>query len=217
MKYFPGPWSPDGRGFYLLTDRGREYLGLAFFDLAAGDLDWVETPEWDVEAIALSRDGRWLAWVVNEGGWSRLQVRDTTGGQVKEFADLPRGVCGALTFSPAGPVLGLAIARSVSPANLYVVHVESGEVVQLTQSFLGGVPATNVIAVNPNIVLATTPPHAGGPVSVQVTTRTDSDRMLGAYTYQRHPTAMLLSSSANPSGLGERVTFTAFVSSTWMS
>lgn len=145
VRYFPGPWSRDGRGFYLLTDRDREFLGLAFYDLAAGDLSWVETPEWDVESVALSHDGRWLAWIINEGGWSRLCVRDTTSGQVKEFADLPRGVYGALTFSPAGPVLGLSIARSVSPANLFVVNVESGQVAKLTQSFLGGVPVAEMV------------------------------------------------------------------------
>src|SRR5690606_9685926 len=28
IKFFPGPWSPDGSGFYFLTDSGREYTGL---------------------------------------------------------------------------------------------------------------------------------------------------------------------------------------------
>ena len=27
----PGPWAPDGSGFYLVTDEGREFTGLAFF------------------------------------------------------------------------------------------------------------------------------------------------------------------------------------------
>jgi hypothetical protein len=44
-----------------------------------------------------------------------------------------------------------------------------------------------------------------------VQTRTGGARMPGAYTYQRHPTTMLLSSSVNPSTVGRRVTFTALV------
>ena len=43
--YIPGPWASDGSGFYLLTDEGREFRGLAFYDLAAGRYEWVETPE----------------------------------------------------------------------------------------------------------------------------------------------------------------------------
>jgi dipeptidyl aminopeptidase/acylaminoacyl peptidase len=145
IKFAAGPWSPDGRGFYLLTDRDREFTGLAFYDLASGEIEPLETPEWDVQDLALSRDGRWLAIVINEGGWSRLTVRDTTSGQTREYADLPRGVIGALVFSPAGPTLGLTIARPVGPANIYILDVESGATVRLTQSFLGGVPESEMV------------------------------------------------------------------------
>ena len=31
--YVPGPWAADGSGFYLLTDEGSEFRGLAFYDL----------------------------------------------------------------------------------------------------------------------------------------------------------------------------------------
>jgi antibiotic biosynthesis monooxygenase (ABM) superfamily enzyme len=75
----------------------------------------------------------------------------------------------------------------------------------------GDVPATNVTAVNPNTVLATTPPHAAGRVSVFLNTRTGGDRALLAYTYQRQPTAVKLTSTPNPSNVGERVIFTAQV------
>jgi len=59
--YAPGPWAADGSGFYVLSDEGREFRGLAFYDVAAGRLDWVETPDGDVEEVALSADGRVLA------------------------------------------------------------------------------------------------------------------------------------------------------------
>jgi hypothetical protein len=75
----------------------------------------------------------------------------------------------------------------------------------------GGVPATNVIGVDANTVLATTPPHTGGPVSVFLSTRTGRDRARHAYTYQRQPTAVLLTSTPNPSSVGQNITFTALV------
>ncbi len=32
----PGPWAADGTGFYLITDEGRQFLGLAFYRLDRG-------------------------------------------------------------------------------------------------------------------------------------------------------------------------------------
>src|SRR5437588_10991901 len=67
-NFFPGPWAPDGSGFYLRTDEDREFAGIAFQRLD-GSREWVETPEGDVEGIALSADGAVLAWTVNDRGY----------------------------------------------------------------------------------------------------------------------------------------------------
>ena len=48
--YLPGPWARDGSGFYLVSNEGREFAGLAFFRLDGG-LEWLETPEGDVEEV----------------------------------------------------------------------------------------------------------------------------------------------------------------------
>ncbi len=171
VQFSPGPWSPDGRGFYLLSDQGREFMGLAFYTLATGALEWIATPEWDVQDVALSRDGRWLAWVVNEGGWSRLLVRATAsgaGGATKEFPALPRGVIGTLTFSPTAPLLALALSRPVRPTTIYLLDIASGEATALTQSFLGGVPEAAMV--EPEIV---TFPSADG-------------RQIPAFLYRSH-------------------------------
>ena len=32
----PGPWAVDGSGFYVISDEGREFAGLAFWDLKEG-------------------------------------------------------------------------------------------------------------------------------------------------------------------------------------
>ncbi|MFL5981040.1 MAG: hypothetical protein ACJ74R_04955 [Gaiellaceae bacterium] len=63
--YLAGPWAPDGSGFYLVTDEGSEFRGLAFYDLAAGRFEWVEEPAQDVDDVALSDDGRVLAWLTS--------------------------------------------------------------------------------------------------------------------------------------------------------
>ena len=81
----------DGSGFYLLTDEGREFVGLAFFRIADDHYEWLETPDADVEAVALSDDGRVLAWIVNEDGWARLRLRDLETGELLPEPRLPEG------------------------------------------------------------------------------------------------------------------------------
>ncbi|MCS7188078.1 MAG: WD40 repeat domain-containing protein, partial [Armatimonadota bacterium] len=66
--YFAADWLPDGSGFLVVSDEGREFKGLAIYRLKKRKLDWLETPNWDVEDVALSPDGSVLAWSVNEDG-----------------------------------------------------------------------------------------------------------------------------------------------------
>ncbi len=139
-RSFPGPWAADGSGFYLLTDQGREFLGLGFYDLAADDWRWVETPDWDVEDVAASGDGRFLAWVVNEDGSSRLAVRDLSSGEPVDLPELPIGVASSLTFSRDGGKLGMLVSRPDHPAEVFVLDLAERTLAQLTFGALGGIP-----------------------------------------------------------------------------
>ena len=90
IKFVPGPWAKDGSGFWLLTDEGREYTGLAFQEVS-GERRWVETPEAEIEDVARSEDGRYLVWVVNESGYSVLHVRDLGTARGTDRAEAAAG------------------------------------------------------------------------------------------------------------------------------
>src|SRR5581483_2848010 len=143
--YAAGPWKPDGSGFYFLSDEGREFRGLAFYDVASGSYEWVETPEHDLEEVAASADGRILAWLVNEDGYERLRLRDTATGDDLPAPELPDGARPHLTgFQPP-----LALARDGSrgavilsgprqPPDAYVFEIDDGTSHAVTQSWIGG-------------------------------------------------------------------------------
>jgi dipeptidyl aminopeptidase/acylaminoacyl peptidase len=145
VKFFAGPWSADGRGFYVRSDRDREFVGLAFFDIQSNAMEWRVTPDWDITEVDVSHDGRWLAWVVDEDGYDRLYVEDLQSGAVRDYPQLPRGELTWLRFSSADPVLAMYIERPVEPANLYLLHLETGETHRLTRSFMGGVPREEMV------------------------------------------------------------------------
>jgi dipeptidyl aminopeptidase/acylaminoacyl peptidase len=143
--YLPGPWKPDGSGFYFLSDEGREYRGIAFYDVAGERKEWIEAPEHDVDEGAASHDGRVLAWLVNEDGWERLKLRDMQAGRDLPDPDLPAGARPHLTgFEPPialsndGSRAAVILAGPRTPPEVYVVDTESGESQPVTESWIGG-------------------------------------------------------------------------------
>src|SRR5581483_4260980 len=143
--YLPGPWRPDGSGFYLLTNEGREFKGIAFYDLAAGRREWVETPDNDVEEIAASHDGRVLAWLVNEDGYDRLRLRDTESGRDLPTPDLPDGARPHLTglvppiaLSSDGSRAAVILSGPRRPPDVFVVETATGAASAVTESWIGG-------------------------------------------------------------------------------
>lgn len=145
VKFLPGPWHPGGERFYIISDQGREFQGLAEFDIKAGEMRWLETHAWDVDEVAVSKDGRYLGWLVNEDGYSSLYVRELASGDTRQITSLPTGVYHTLEFSPDEALLGLYIEQATQPADLYILDLETDEHWPLTQSFLGGVLADEMV------------------------------------------------------------------------
>ncbi|MBI3459375.1 PD40 domain-containing protein, partial [Candidatus Acetothermia bacterium] len=132
VRYVPGRWAVDGSGFYLLTDEGREFSGIASYNLKAQKYEWTEIPKGDVEHLALSKDGRFLAWTVNEDGYSRLYVRNLKTRQLLKLPKIPEGVIGLLKFSPDGRKLGLFLTRSDRTMDIFVADLTKRKLNQLT-------------------------------------------------------------------------------------
>src|SRR5262249_40003409 len=111
VVFAPGPWAHDNSGFYLVTNQGREYNGLAFYTLASKSWAWVESPDHDIEGVGLSQDGKILIWIVNEDGRSRLYGRDLSTNSPLKLPDLPLGVVAGMDVSPDGSRIALIFAR----------------------------------------------------------------------------------------------------------
>lgn len=136
--FLPGPWAPDGSGFYLRSSYGREFLGLAFCSLENNQWSWLETPEHDIENVVISKTGM-LVWSVNDNGASRLRGRDLRSGRELKLPDLPLCVIGGMDISPDGKRLAMTMAKPTEAVNLYEIDLASGSLQALSQSMLGGI------------------------------------------------------------------------------
>ncbi|MBI4497111.1 MAG: S9 family peptidase [Chloroflexi bacterium] len=139
-EYSSAAWAADGRGLYLITNQGRDFTGLAYLDLASRRLEYLATPDWDVETLALSRDGRLLAYVTNEDGYSTLTIRETATGREHRPPGIPRGVIADLAWSPDARRLAFTFRSGRYHADVWLLDREWGRVRRLTHSARGGIP-----------------------------------------------------------------------------
>ncbi|HEY7878425.1 MAG TPA: S9 family peptidase [Gemmatimonadaceae bacterium] len=130
-------WTPDGRGFYLATDDGRDVPGLAYYDTAAHALTWIGVSRYEVSDVALSPDGRWLAWTENVDGYSALHILDLKGTGSEERPQVPAGVY-QIVWAPHDPVLAIRVAGPRIPGDVFVYDAPSHRLTRATLSAAAG-------------------------------------------------------------------------------
>jgi dipeptidyl aminopeptidase/acylaminoacyl peptidase len=106
-QYHSPHWSADGKAVYCLsTEGGRDVAGLARIDLEGGRLTWIATHTYEMDGLAVSPKGRWMAYLFNVDGRSHLQLHRFET-RVAQVANLPLGVVSHMEFSRDGARLAL--------------------------------------------------------------------------------------------------------------
>ncbi|HEU4454243.1 MAG TPA: S9 family peptidase [Longimicrobium sp.] len=131
-------WTPDGQGFFVATNHERDRAGLAHYHLPDRQLHWMQEYAWDVEQVALSPDGKYLAWTVNEDAWSRLFVRELETRRDVQVPGVPGGVIGALRWARNAPRLLVSVSAPGIPGDAWVFDAASGRTTRATESSLAG-------------------------------------------------------------------------------
>ncbi len=139
IAYSGGSFTPDGRSVLLLSDEGSDFQRLVQIDLKTGAKVTLSGElSWDVEDYALSDDGRILAYVVNEDGYSKLVVRDFRTRRALPQPELPAGVVSNLVFSPDASKLGFTLATPTAVSDAWSWGVTDAKLERWTASELGG-------------------------------------------------------------------------------
>jgi len=138
-------YSRDGKGVYLTSDQGNEFLRLGYLDLATKKVTWLSGDiPWDVEGFALSRDGMRVAFTTNEAGISRLHLLDTKTGRHHPVQGVPVGTIGSLLWHSNNRDLGFTAGNPRAPGDVYSLDAGTGKVTRWTESELGGLVAANL-------------------------------------------------------------------------
>ncbi|HZS86887.1 MAG TPA: S9 family peptidase [Chloroflexota bacterium] len=144
LYQFPAA-TPDGRGLYLISDLQRDFAALMYLDLQTLELRVVDAPQWDVEELALSRDGTKLAYTINVDGYSELRIRDLTTGTPLPIPPLPPATYAQLAWSPDGTRLALTLNGPRDTADIWVLDLGEGRAWPVTRSARGGIPRDDLV------------------------------------------------------------------------
>ena len=133
---------------------GREFANLSFYDIDKSKLEWMFTPQHDIELVDLSSDGTVLAWTENIDGYSSVFTKNLRNGQVEEITNLSsNGVIEDLKVSLDGKRIGIMMTTPTSPSDIYVVDIDKAKddnknkinIQKLSHSFLGNIPESLLI------------------------------------------------------------------------
>ena len=132
-------------GFWFITDRGGEFLQLAWQSTEPGAEPEIITGDipWDVNDGAISNDRRRAVFSVNENGTSRVYLMDTATREYRAVDGVPTGLAFGFTFSPDDRYLAMTLNTAKTPSDTFVLELgdvptEYGQLVRWTYSEVGG-------------------------------------------------------------------------------
>ena len=96
-------FAANGRSVYVLTDEDGEVAQLKLWDpLTHEDRRITPASPWEVEDFDVSADGRYVAYILNEDGRSRLSILDTLSKTELALPGMPEGLLGNPRFDKGG-------------------------------------------------------------------------------------------------------------------
>jgi dipeptidyl aminopeptidase/acylaminoacyl peptidase len=145
-------WAPDGRTIYCATDRESDFLALGALDPESSRLSILAAPRWDVEDLAVSPAGRYVAYVVNEDGFSNPYLHDLATGADRRLETPPGSLCydagrwsPTLSWSYGDSQLALSLCTATAAPDLWIADAEYGSARQVTWSWNADLPSEALV------------------------------------------------------------------------
>lgn len=140
--------APDGQGVYYLTDAYGEFVQLRYVNIFTGQKSALsEHIVNDVTELALSRDGRYLAFISRDGLSDRLDLVDLIAHQDLRIPALPAAcVLQGLAFDADSKQLVFTLDSPSQPGDAWVLDIGAMRVVPWTHSEAGPVASARFVA-----------------------------------------------------------------------
>jgi dipeptidyl aminopeptidase/acylaminoacyl peptidase len=138
-------WLVGSSGFYFASNEGREFIGLAFYDVTKSDWEWSETPDWDIEDYGVSYSGKYLFYEVNADAIDELVVKDLNSGEYIEPPPMNIGQYSSESFTKDDKTMVFTHNNTINPTSVYRWDINSDTVTRLTYPFLSGIDSKSFV------------------------------------------------------------------------
>ena len=143
-------FSPDGQAVYLISNKDRDLTALARVRLnqngEPGPIEVLATrDDGELGSAVMNEQGTSVALLWNVAGRSELTFYDTGTGKTTPGPKLPAEIVGGLDFSDDGRRLAMVVSGASSPADIWVLNLDSKQFTQITRSPHAGVDLSTFV------------------------------------------------------------------------
>ncbi len=131
-------FNKNSTGFYYLSDEGRNYKGIKFFDIKSQKSNWFIIEKRDITNFKFTKEFDKIIYTVNENGCNNLKLKNLKTGEIKRLK-LPKGNYSSFRFSKNGKKIFYIYDSPLNPADIFIYNFNTKKIIQKTFSLIGGV------------------------------------------------------------------------------
>ncbi|MBK7617410.1 MAG: S9 family peptidase [Burkholderiales bacterium] len=136
-SYRAGEFMPGDVGVFITSDHLGEFNELMAYRFASREFSRITGHlPWDVDGVALSDNGAWLAANVNVEGRRELHVFDARTLKERTLPALPAGSVSGMAFHPKTAELSFSVASAKGPGQIHTLNLASQAVAAWTQPYV---------------------------------------------------------------------------------
>jgi len=140
-------WSADGRMLsFLSSDSGYGHVGI--LSTEGGGINWITSGQIEHWSPVMSRDSRWIAYAVNDGVNTCLEIQelDRLGNPVMERRpEFAAGFVHSIKFSPDSKHVYFLFSGSKVSSDVFRYSIEEDSFEQMTHSIPGDIEVSRFI------------------------------------------------------------------------
>ena len=136
-SYRAGEFMPGDVGVFITSDHLGEFNELMAYRFEGNPFSRITGHlPWDVDGVALSDDGAWLAANVNVEGRRELHVFDAKTLKERALPTLPAGSVSAMAFHPRTGELSFSLSSAKGPGQIHTLNLANDQQAAWTQPYV---------------------------------------------------------------------------------